>query len=217
MAIEHDSDLLTFVGATPASLLSNIDQGVGPDFFGVTAEEGGFTLGVVYSLGLLIPLDLPSPASLVNLEYATNFLELVGEPNPVQTELRWSSTLGSPLVRNLIVHDGLGSSAFVTQNNVLLELVAPPFLFRRGDCTGNGSFDIGDSVRVLGLLFGMASPVDCLDACDVNDDGSLDVGDAVFSLTNLFGAGEPPPIPHISCGVDPTADGLDCLTHSPCE
>ncbi len=88
--------------------------------------------------------------------------------------------------------------------------------FRRGDTNGDGGFDISDAVSTLAALFIIGTPApDCVDAADSNDDGGLDISDAVFSLAALFiGGSPPPPAPGVAaCGVDPTLDGLDCVSY----
>jgi len=63
--------------------------------------------------------------------------------------VEWSNSLGSPQVQNLVVYQGNGTSTFVALTDVTLQLEVPPNLFRRGDCTGNGTYDIGDAGTVL--------------------------------------------------------------------
>ncbi|MFN0057626.1 MAG: hypothetical protein ACKVX7_04145 [Planctomycetota bacterium] len=91
----------------------------------------------------------------------------------------------------------------------------PPFgpSFERGDANSDGAFNIGDAVSTLGYLFasGALAPT-CFDAADSNDDGAINIGDAIRSLSALFIAGSPPPpAPYPGCGVDPSADSLDCV------
>jgi len=81
----------------------------------------------------------------------------------------------------------------------------------RGDSNNDGAVDIGDGIWTLSYLFtgGRAPP--CTDAADANDTGDLDLSDAIFVLNFLFlGGREPPPPGARTCGVDPTADNLDC-------
>ncbi|MEM7263036.1 MAG: hypothetical protein AAF488_13675, partial [Planctomycetota bacterium] len=85
--------------------------------------------------------------------------------------------------------------------------------FQRGDCNADGSKNIGDAITLLDLLFSGGGPVLCDDACDANDDGGVNLGDAVTLLNFLFTGGS---IPSPStCGVDPTADSLECGSY-PC-
>jgi hypothetical protein len=94
---------------------------------------------------------------------------------------------------------------------------AHPAPFVRGDANADGSLDIADAVRILGYLFlGEPKRFDCDDAADANDDGRQDISDAVGLLGYLFSGGDPPPPPSGACGADPTGDGLDCLSFTPC-
>ncbi len=91
--------------------------------------------------------------------------------------------------------------------------------FRRGDSNDDGAVDIGDAISTLAALFIAGSPAPaCLDAADANDDGSNDIGDAVYTLSFLFTPGSPAPFAPgpVTCGTDPTADGLDCLDTQVC-
>jgi hypothetical protein len=89
--------------------------------------------------------------------------------------------------------------------------------FVRGDANGDGGFDIADAIFTLSELFAAGAPSQCDDATDSNDDGNKDIGDAVYTLSALFTFGSPlPPAPHPLCGIDPTADSLDCDTYVPC-
>lgn len=96
--------------------------------------------------------------------------------------------------------------------------------FRRGDCNDDGTFNIADAVFFLSTLFpppgGPVPVAGCVDACDANDDGSLNIADAVTALAELFpGPGGPAPLPAPGsqmCGIDPTADALDCMSTLNC-
>lgn len=98
-------------------------------------------------------------------------------------------------------------------DGVVLTAGRTELAFQRGDCNGDGTRDIADAIHLLGVLFGPLEPqLPCADACDGNDDGSLNIADAVTLLSVLFGGGALPP--PVTCGVDPTNDGLGC-THYP--
>lgn len=88
--------------------------------------------------------------------------------------------------------------------------------FTRGDCNQDLGLDIADPVRVLNVLFAGASTPNCDDACDTNDDGTLNIADPVYALSFLFSGGLALPAPVGTCGDDPTADGLGCVTFSAC-
>jgi len=85
--------------------------------------------------------------------------------------------------------------------------------YERGDCNDDGSIDLGDAISSLGVLFGGGVAPPCNDSCDANDDGAIDIADAVWMLVALFGGG---PAPQPGCGVDPTADALDCASFGSC-
>ena len=98
-----------------------------------------------------------------------------------------------------------------TANRVWINVLndCPDVLFLRGDGNGDGAIDLADPVSALAHLFSGGAAF-CLDAQDSNDDGSLNVADPVFTLGYLFSSGPPPLAPFVACGVDPTADSLDC-------
>lgn len=81
--------------------------------------------------------------------------------------------------------------------------------FRRGDCNGDGGFDLSDAIFSLTLFFSSGVTALCESACDANDDGNLDIADSIRMLGSLFVADPPLPEP-LDCGVDPTPDALDC-------
>ncbi len=83
--------------------------------------------------------------------------------------------------------------------------------FERGDCNGDGGFNIADAIALLSFLFTPGGPPpSCSDSCDANDDGALDIGDAIEILNVLFGGSAVLPPPFAGCGEDPTIDGLGC-------
>jgi hypothetical protein len=90
-------------------------------------------------------------------------------------------------------------------------------VFRRGDSTGDGEVNISDAIKILAFLFTGGAPLSCDDATDANDDGSRNISDAITILSYLFSgtATIPAPGPE-ACGVDPTADGLDCAAGGAC-
>ncbi|MFN0058674.1 MAG: dockerin type I domain-containing protein [Planctomycetota bacterium] len=91
--------------------------------------------------------------------------------------------------------------------------------FRRGDVNRDGSMNIADAVSLLSSLFVPGSPApSCAKSADANDDGSNNIADAITILSALFVPGSPPPPAPgpITCGTDPTADALTCVTTAPC-
>lgn len=89
--------------------------------------------------------------------------------------------------------------------------------FDRGDCNDDGLFNIGDAIFTLSFLFTMGTEPACEDACDVNDDSLIDIGDGIYVLSALFVMGPAPFAPHMTCGVDPTADTLGCTSTMSCQ
>jgi L-ascorbate metabolism protein UlaG (beta-lactamase superfamily) len=88
--------------------------------------------------------------------------------------------------------------------------------FLRGDANLDGEMDLSDAVQMLLCMFAGGPCSGCADATDANDDGLRDVSDPVYLLGFLFVGGLPPPAPGVTCGVDPTADDLDCLSFPLC-
>ena len=87
--------------------------------------------------------------------------------------------------------------------------------FERGDCNSDATRNIADPIFLLGYLFTASDTPTCFDALDANDDGGTDIADAIYGLNYLFVPGSPPfPAPLDSCGADPTADSLDCVSSS---
>jgi hypothetical protein len=85
-------------------------------------------------------------------------------------------------------------------------------LFLRGDINDDGTMDLSDGINLLSYLFTSGTEPGCFDGGDTNDDGALDLADAIVILSHLFTGGPPPENPYNSCGIDPTADSLDCAT-----
>jgi subtilisin-like proprotein convertase family protein len=98
------------------------------------------------------------------------------------------------------------------ENNSTPPPADPQFI--RGDVNNDGGRNVADAIFLLASLFVPGSPsASCADSADCNDDGGTNVADAVFLLNNLFIPGSSPiPAPGttLDCGVDPTADSLDC-------
>jgi hypothetical protein len=83
--------------------------------------------------------------------------------------------------------------------------------FIRGDVNGDGVVSTQDITACA-----VGGPFLCNDAADANDDGVLNPADCDYLTDFLFGPGAPPPPPYPDCGLDPTADGLDCGTYQYC-
>lgn len=98
-------------------------------------------------------------------------------------------------------------------NSTTVRCPEVPSDFRRGDVSDDGSVEISDAVNLLQHLFAGGSEPACADAADVDDGGTLGVADVIVLLSYLFVSGPPPSAPgSVSCGSDPTADGLLCVS-----
>ena len=215
MGLAHDANLLSVTTATPAGPLLTLNGGSGPDFFGVNILTGGFTLGVVYSFAMPDTIVFSgTPETVVVASYGTVPGAFLGSSGEVTT-LDWMDGLGAPPVDNLVVISVAGDTVGPNLVNGVVTLV-PGGGFVRGDCNADGTYQIGDPVALLGLLFLMQGPAPCDEACDANDDGVLGLPDAIYLLSNLFINGPDPFPPFSDCGADPTADSLTCGSFPPC-
>ena len=207
----HDFNVVQPLTTISTADLQVANLGSPPDFeiinlqAGSPASSGGVTHGVVLCLLLCATLPTGATTDLLQIEY-----DIVG-PGP-----------GSPLqyCDDAEIDGAPATEISVVSNGILLTptlgtgVSVPEFI--RGDTDANGVLQIGDGINLLAHLFqGQAAPV-CRDAADSNDDGVLDIADAAYFLVFLFCCGAPPPPPWPNCGLDPSADSLDCLSFPPC-
>ena len=90
--------------------------------------------------------------------------------------------------------------------------------FIRGDSNRDGVRNIADPIHTINFLFVAGTAPHCLDSADINDDGFVDLADVVYQLSFIGILTAAPisfPEPN-SCGIDPSADSLDCVSYSPC-
>lgn len=87
--------------------------------------------------------------------------------------------------------------------------------FIRGDVNGNGGVDISDAVATLDYLFS-GGDISCQKSADSNDDSTINVADAIQLLGYLFSGNSDLPLPFPTCGIDPTADSLECEIYNGC-
>ncbi|MGB1070347.1 MAG: HYR domain-containing protein, partial [Planctomycetota bacterium] len=145
------------------------------------------------------PLGAIDPTFSALLEFT--FKTLTFQPN-----FPGDATNGEPIANQVVVC-GLGhtpdpySGLHHGSVSVFPPTDAP--IFRRGDCWGDGNFDLKDPVLMLNHMF---SGIDvlCKDACDINDDGVLDMVDPIYGLMWLMGMG-PAPVGYMD-PADPYAD-----------
>ena len=166
------------------------------DFPGDTGADMSVTDSGILPLSGILDFDLP----------------LVWDTEPIYFH---SDGGGEVVVTSTLVSSSGLAVSFEESFAIADPLGAP---FQRGDCNGDGSFNIADGIFTLDSLFSGGPTGDCADGCDSNDDGSINIADAVYSLAALFsgGAMPMPPSPG-SCGVDPTiSDPLDCQIYNDC-
>ncbi len=113
-------------------------------------------------------------------------------------------------------------TVLVIQLSVSLSISAQPDpttsnspIFVRGDCNGDGTFDIADGIFAIKAIFTPVS-ASCDDSCDSNDDGTFGLADVVHTLSALFSMGPDPLPPFPGCGSDPTTDALRCEEYENC-
>lgn len=142
--------------------------------------------------------------------------DMAGGGSGYITGLFYNSTL-APVLSQSWEFGGYGGDTFalaVLYRDALTNPVVAE-VFDRGDCNGDGLENIADAIFLLDGLFAGGAASDCVDACDSNDDGGIDIADAIATLGVLFAGAAPFPAPNGACGVDPTADALDCVSY-PC-
>ena len=102
-----------------------------------------------------------------------------------------------------------------TSDAAVLTVVASAPSFRRGDANGDGTTSgLVDGIAILEWAFNAGSEPPCLDAVDMDDDGSVaPLIEVIYLLDYAFNAGPAPLDPGpTDCGVDPTADTVECDT-----
>jgi hypothetical protein len=92
--------------------------------------------------------------------------------------------------------------------------VEAPFL--RGDASGDGEFNIVDTIQILRFVFERDRILPCRKAADANDDDRINIIDPIVTVLQLFGRREQLPAPFPNCGSDPTEDTLTCSGVTAC-
>ncbi len=93
--------------------------------------------------------------------------------------------------------------------------VASPF--QRGNANDDHfPSNLSDALTILLYLFVGGTNPPCADAADADDSGVVLITDAIYLLRYLFQGGPALPPPYDTCGLDPTPDGLGCLSSSAC-
>ncbi len=214
MSIAHDSDLVTLVDFEQLGRIADLPT---CDFVGCIFEDG-LRIGIVTDLMGGVFLSFEEETAVLEVDYATVAGVFVDKTGVVTTEIYWTDEAGTPVLVNTVVVGGEVLSPLAFDDATVTLAPAPSFL--RGDRNGDGRVDIADAVSIIrgAFLNGPASP--CEDAGDVDDDGTEHgLIDTIALLEWIFFDGAPPHAPGPSqCGLDPTADDLDCATvATPCE
>ena len=237
----HDDLIAKLGGSAPSFVAFNIEND--SDYGGP-----GWTLGVIYSevacpfdnqtvdytgdktaIGTVYyetdchdfnEEDFEPPLGVIDPTYsaqlAFTFETLTFSPNGPG-----DATNGEPIANQVVVC-GLGHTPEPHNGSVQVFPPSDDPIFRRGDCWGDGNFDLKDPVLMLNHMFS-GTDVLCLDACDINDDGVLDMVDPIHGLMWLMGMG-PPPVGYMMpyadlpvCDQDHTdEDPLDCEEYTAC-
>ncbi|MGE3165313.1 MAG: hypothetical protein AB7O52_10450 [Planctomycetota bacterium] len=215
--ILHDSAVASVTGGTQGAVTQGSNGGSGADFFFVNTTPvlpvgatGGAFVGCVVSLSP--PFDVIAMGvgqEIVVLSYQIGAATTAGQ----STSVDFSGDVGNPPVAIVVSVNG-GSQAVNTlvSGSITSDGVVAGQTFRRGDANDDGIVDVSDVVFLAKWLFGVGPASTCDDAGDANDNGVLDsLMDPLYLLTYLFQAGPAPAAPFANCGLDPTADALDCL------
>jgi hypothetical protein len=177
-----------------------------PDFIQVVIEPGGWTAAVVMSFLNSQPFPAGSEQRVFEAQYEIDLTSPVGF-----TEFCPCETIGDPpLAIRMVTEDG---ESVWPEFDCLSLVIVDPIFFVRGDCNGDGGFNIADVVYLLDYLFIGSVVLPCEDASDIDDDGSLNIADPINYLAYLFSGGPPPaaPNPVTGCGEDVIdTDSLDC-------
>ncbi|MGE3166175.1 MAG: hypothetical protein AB7O52_14810 [Planctomycetota bacterium] len=207
----HDGAVVSLTGFTNSALVQTINAGMMPGF-GSTSLVGaatGGTQGIVIDLFGAVKLAPGTGYAFVDATY-TNLAGTEGQTAAVAI----CNTLGNPPVADVIVISGASITPTEAAGSIaVVEVVEPMFI--RGECNGDGTYDIADGVFTLNFLFQGGSTSSCVEACDANNDGTVDSADAVYTFTYQFFDGPAPAAPFPGCGIDDMM-GANCASFAGC-
>ncbi len=206
MTLHHDEQLLTVLGAEPTPELVALNGGTEPVFWSVDLLTDGISIATELSTtGTTIEFIDSTPVALV--EYETVAAAVQSQLATFESTLYWDDPSGSD--NAVTTPSGDVTPAFFDGTVTL----TPVFhRFRRGDCNGDATLNIGDVIHVLNAVFGIGT-VPCLEACRTNADLFLDLADGIYLASYLFLQGPPPPSPFPNCG---SVAGQDCAIADAC-
>lgn len=200
----HDGSQISVLNVTDGFDISQNP----PDFSEVSVLPDGVTVAVLMSALNTLLFPAGTGLELFDIEYQTDPLD------PITSSICPCDTLGAvvPLPLQMVSQSG----ASILPGTICYDpITVDPTFFTRGDCNGDGGFNVADAVYLLNYLFVSPTVLPCEDACDINDDGGLDISDPVNFLAHLFAGAAPPAVPNqiSGCGADPTPDdALECET-----
>jgi len=182
------------------------------------------------SLARLTYSVVATPVEATRLRFVDRELSSGGPPVAVVLTIGSASFRPAELIHGVLAHTGAvendaercadgadndGDGGVDCEDRDCAAFCKPAPVFRRGDTDANGRINVTDAVIILHALFaGLVPDYDCLDARDADDDGSRTLTDGIVVLDWLFRQGLPLPAPSLECGVDPSADSLDCAASS---
>lgn len=176
--------------------------------------------------GTVIPLTSPAAGDLVAPQ-------LVGDGNVlITTQIDRSTGQTTLAVARLDAPDAIELTPFLTVDICVLRVsddgstyayLSPEGLrigeipggtsaplFRRGDASTNGIFDLTDCILMLEFLFLGLGVIPCDDVADADDSG-------IVGLTFLFlGTADIDDPGPLDCGLDPSDDALGCDDYTEC-
>ncbi|MGE3164639.1 MAG: hypothetical protein AB7O52_07025 [Planctomycetota bacterium] len=205
----HDPGLASVMSVAPGATLSALS----PDFDVQQISTMGWRTATLVSSTAATALGTGSDYQLYEVDYADGGMGA--------SPLTICDTLGvtEPVTVVFATVDPIAPVLPVSvPGSLLVATGPPPGSFIRGDADANGVVDfVADAAYLSNALFQAGPGLTCEDAGDFTDDGALDLADLSFMLTFGFEhlAGPVPP-PYPECGLDPTADSLDCLVYAGC-
>lgn len=207
----HDGAVVQLTAFVNSSLVATINAGMMPGFGSITLVNAGTggTQGIVIDLFGAVKLAPGTGYAFVDATY-TNVAGTEGQTANVAI----CNTLGTPAVADVIVIGGASITPTEVAGSIaVVEVVEPMFI--RGECNGDGSYNIADGVWTLNMLFQGGPASTCNEACDANNDGTVDSADAVFTFMYQLLDGAAPPAPFPGCGIDDVM-GADCASFAGC-
>ena len=212
MGVAHDSKLLTPISIELLGELRDMNGGMGPDFFGPAIHANGVTFGSVYSFLAEETINFSSEKAVARVHYETIPWAFIENDLGTVTTVEHSNALGSPPVRNLVVHHGTSQLAEFAPGTIELIPVLGTF-FLRGDCNGDTGSNVADGIWLLNYLYLSGPSIECLAACDTDGNGTIGMLDGILLIQHWLIGGPPPVAPYPECGVEEDAI---CPTYPGC-